>query len=432
MLSIPGNRHGYCDGISRRDFLRIGVMGIGGLTLADLLRLEAQAGTAATGRSVINIYLSGGPTHMDTFDLKPNAPREFRGELTPIATKVSGIDICELFPRLASCTDQCVIVRSVAGMNNEHNPSQSNSGWPVRSLDNLGGRPGIGPVMSKVFGPAQQTPDGAAPTAVDLTGWTRPGFLGQVHSAYRPDGNGRQNLTLNRIDEDRFLARQDLLGGLDRMRRDVDASGMMDAMDSFSQRAVGIITSGRVAQALDIRDEPPENLERYGAQRDRNNQNFILARRLIEADVRNVALSVGGWDTHNDNFRAMRIKLPQLDTALSALIEDLNNSGRLQDTIILMSGEFGRTPRINGRSGRDHWPQAASFFIAGGGLRTGQVVGATNRLGERPQDRPVHLQQVFATVYHQLGIDVETTQLIDPNGRPQYLLEHREVIHELV
>ena len=431
MFSILGNRHGYCDGVSRRDFLRVGALGIGGLSLADLLRLEAQAGTDATGRSVVNIYLGGGPTHMDTFDLKPDAPSEFRGEFTPIATKVSGVDICELFPRLASHGDQCVIVRGV-GMNNEHRANQSDSGWSFRDLENFGGRPGLGAVMSKVFGPAQQTPEGTAPTAMDLTGWTKPGFLGQVHSAYRPDGTGRQNLTLNRIDETRFINRQDLLGGLDRMRREVDANGMMDAMDSFAQRAAGMITSGRVARALDISDEPEETLERYGAKRDRNNQNFVLARRLIEAGVRNVALSIGGWDTHNKNFDAMRNKLPPLDLALSALIEDLNNSGRLQDTIILMSGEFGRTPRVNARAGRDHWPRAGFFFMAGGGLKTGQVIGSTNRLGEQAQDRPVHLQEIFATVYHQLGIDARETQLIDPNGRPQYLLDHRDVIHELV
>ena len=145
-----------------------------------------------------------------------------------------------------------------------------------------------------------------------------------------------------------------------------------------------------------------------------------------------MALSIGGWDTHNQNFNAMRNKLPPLDMALSALMEDLNNSGRLQDTIILMSGEFGRTPRVNGRAGRDHWPQAGFFFMAGGGLNTGQVIGATNRLGERAQGQPVHLQQIFATVYHQLGIDTQTTQLIDPNGRPHYLLDHRDVIQELV
>lgn len=433
MLSFLGNCGQYCDGVTRRDFLRIGGAGFAGLTLTQLLQAESLAGSQATGRSVINIYLSGGPTHLDTFDLKPNAPKEFRGEFTPIATKTQGMDICELMPNLASVGDKYAIVRSVSGVNNEHAPTQSDSGWQQRNMQAQGGRPGLGPVMSKIFGPANITEAGIAPTAMDLNGWTRPGFLGQTHSAYRPDGTGRQNLTLDsRFGEERFHDRQSLLVGLDRMRRQVDASGMMEAMDSFSARAANLITSGKVAQALDLKQESPETVDRYGARKGGDNQNFLLARRLIEAGVRNVAFSIGGWDTHGNNFKAMHSKLPALDVALSALISDLDDRGRLNDTLILMSGEFGRTPRINSGAGRDHWPQASFFFLAGGGLKTGQVIGSTNRLGERPEDRPVHLQEVFATIYHQLGIDVQTTTLTDPNGRPQYLVDHRQLIHELV
>ena len=432
MLSLLGQARGFCDGVSRRDFLRVGALGMGGLTLADLLRLEAQAGSSATGRSIINIYLPGGPTHMDTFDLKPEAPKEFRGEFSPIATKVSGMEICELMPLLASQADRFVIVRSIDDMKNEHDSSQSNSGWSERDLKNLGGRPGVGPVMSKLLGPVQSSEHGTAPTAIDLSGWTSPGFLGQVHAAYRPDGVGRQNLALNKVTNERFADRQQLLADLDRIRTEIDDQGMMDAIDSFAERAVDIITSGEVARALDTKEESQETIARYGIKQDKNNERFLLARRLIEAGVRNVALSWGGWDTHGQNFNTMRKQLPALDRALSALIEDLTNSGRLEDTLIIMSGEFGRTPRINGGAGRDHWPQAGFVFLAGGGLKCGQIIGATNRLGERPSERPVHLQQVFATVYHQLGIDVETALLTDPNGRPQYLLEHRQVISELV
>ncbi|MCA9087818.1 MAG: DUF1501 domain-containing protein [Planctomycetaceae bacterium] len=433
MFTAYGDSHGFCDGYSRRDFLRIGALGIAGLTLPQLLRAEAMAGARATGRSIINIYLAGGPTHLDTFDLKPAAPKEFRGEFTPIATKATGMDICELMPRLASCGDKFALVRSITDMRNEHSSCQSDSGWSERDMKSQGGRPGLGPVMSRVFGPAQTTPEGTAPTAMDLTGWTRPGFLGQVHAAYRPDGTGRQNLTLDRrMNESRFSDRQNLLTGLDRMRRQVDGSGMMEAMDSFTSRAVGMITSGRVAAALNIEEESVETIDRYGGKRSGEARNFLTARRLVEAGVRNVSLSIGGWDTHGNNFKSMRTKLPVLDQALSALIEDLHDRGRLDDTLIMMSGEFGRTPRINGNAGRDHWSQAAFFFLAGGGLRTGQVIGSTNRLGERPEERPVHLQEVFATVYHQLGIDVETMVLTDPNGRPQYLGEHRRVIQELI
>lgn len=300
-------------------------------------------------------------------------------------------------------------------------------------MKDQGGRPGLGPVMSKLIGPAVMTNSGAAPTAMDLTGWTRPGFLGQTHSAYRPDNTGRANLRLNkRIQETRFADRSQLLSEFDRFRRQADATGMMDAMDSFSERAFGLISSGQVADALDLKTESDETIARYGAKKDRNNQNFLLARRLIETGVRNVAFSIGGWDTHGKNFDAMRKRLPPLDVGLSALISDLHDRGRLDDTIIMMSGEFGRTPRINRNAGRDHWPSAGFFFLAGGGFRTGQIVGATNRLGERPEERPVRLHEVFATIYHQLGIDVEQTTLQDPNGRPQYLVNHRQPIHELV
>jgi hypothetical protein len=432
MLTFVGQRRAFCDGGSRRDFLRIGALGFGGLTLADLLRAEAAAGAKATGKSVINIYLSGGPTHLDTFDLKPKAPKEIRGEFLPISTKATGMEICELMPRLASHGDKIAIVRSLTGVKDEHNPTQSDSGWSMNDLKNQGGRPGLGSVMSKVFGPASTTPDGTAPTAMDLTGWTKPGFLGQVHSAYRPDGASRNLRLGDKMTEARFTERQELLGSLDGLRREADRTGAMEAMDSFSQRAVNIITSGRIAKALDLKNESPETIDRYGAKKQKDNERFILARRLVEAGVRNVSFSWGGWDTHSQNFQSMRKQLPPLDVALSALIDDLSSSGRLDDTIIMMSGEFGRTPRINGGAGRDHWSQAGFFFLAGGGFKTGQVIGATNRNGERPADRPVHLQQVFATVYHQLGIDPNAVQLNDNNGRPQYLVDQRQLISELI
>lgn len=433
MLNWSGARHSYCDSVNRRDFFSIGATGIAGLTLPNLLRAEAEAGIKATGKSIINICLSGGPTHLDTFDLKPKAPKEFRGEFSPIATKASGVDICELFPNLASHGDKIALVRSIVDLRNEHSTTQSDSGWSTRDMKEQGGRPGVGAVMSKLFGPAVTTADGTAPMAMDLTGWTRPGFLGQTHSAYRPDGTGKANLKLNsRIQDERFEARSQLLGQFDRYRRQADASGMMDAMDSFSQRAFGLITSGKVAKALDLTQETDETIARYNAKKDRDAKNFLMAKRLIETGVRNVAFSIGGWDTHRGNFTSMRKKLPAMDVALSAMIDDLHQTGQLEDTIIMMSGEFGRTPRINKSAGRDHWPSAGFFFLCGGGLKTGQVIGATNRLGERPEDRPVHLQEVFATVYRKLGIDCQQPLLQDNNGRPQFLVDHRNVIEELV
>lgn len=438
MLSFLGGSQRYCDGLSRRGFLKVGALGVGGITLASLLRAEAIAGEKATGKSLINIYLGGGPTHMDTFDLKPQAPKEFRGEFRPIATNAPGVEICELMPHLATVADKYTIIRSITGMNDEHNPKQSESGWRERDLRSIGGRPGVASVMSKVWGPAQNTPHGTAPTSVDLTGWTEPGFLGQVHAAYRPDGEGRSNLQLNRsVTINRLDDRKTLLSSLDRMRREADASGMMNALDSFSDRAVGIVTSGELAKALDLKYEDPKNVDRYGINDSNNrrrgeNQRFLISRRLIEAGVRCVSFSWGGWDTHGQNFQTMRDQLPPLSLALTALIEDLDVRGLLDDTIIMMSGEFGRTPRINSGAGRDHWSRAAFFFLAGGGFRHGQAIGSTNRLGEIPQDRPVHLQHVFHTLYHQLGIDADTVTLMDPNGRPQYLVDNRELIEEMV
>ena len=433
MLTFLGNATRYCDGVSRRNFLKVGALATGGLTLADVMRAEAQgAPSSHAPKSIINIYLGGGPTHMDTFDLKPDAPAEFRGEFRPIATNVPGMEICELMPKLAQLADKYTIIRSVSGVRDEHSPRQSDSGWSENDLRSIGGRPGLGPVMSKVFGSTH----GTAPTAVALSGFTNHGFLPQIYRDYRPDGEGRANLKLqDSMNADRLSDRKSLLSGLDRIRRDMDTSGSMVALDSFTERAMTVITSGTLANALSAEQEDPRLVDRYGMRLDGSygqNRNFLLARRLIEAGVRVVSLSWGGWDTHGQNFQSMRQQLPALDVGLSALFEDLQARGLLKDTMVMMSGEFGRTPRINGGAGRDHWAPASFFFLGGGGLRTGQVIGSTNRLGERPQDRPVHLQQIFSTVYKNLGIDVEHTTLADPNGRPQYLAEQRELIKELV
>jgi hypothetical protein len=433
MLTFFGSKQRFCDGFSRRNFLKVGALASGGLTLADLFRLEAQAGASSRPlKSIINIYLPGGPPHMDMFDLKPEAPAEFRGEFRPIATNVPGIEICELMPNLARLADKYAIIRSVTGLRDEHSPRQSDSGWSENDLRSIGGHPGIGPVMSRVYG----TVNGTAPTSVALSGFTEHGFLPQVYRDFRPDGEGRNNLRLNNnMSAQRLTDRKSLLDGLDRIRRDRDQKGAMTALDSFNERAMTVITSGTMAEALDSRKEDPRVVDRYSFERQGSyggNRNFLLARRLVEAGVRVVSLSWGGWDTHGQNFQSMRQQLPALDVGLSAMIEDLDARGLLADTMIMMSGEFGRTPRINGGAGRDHWAPASFFFLGGGGLRTGQVIGSTNRLGERPHDRPVHLQQIFATVYQNLGIDVESTTLADPNGRPQYLLDHREAIKELI
>ena len=230
MFTILGRPQRFCDGLSRRGFLKVGALGVGGLTLANLLRAEALAGSVGdrpSRKSIINIYLPGGPSHQDMFDLKPQAPLEFRGEFHPIATTVPGMEICQHFPKLAERGEKFAVVRSITDVREEHSQNQSDSGWSDSSLRTIGGRPGIGAVLSKVHGPS----NGNAPTFVSLTGFGEPGFLGSIHGPYRPDGPGRENLRLQRsITVDRLNDRKKLLEGLDALRRDVDAKGMMDAM----------------------------------------------------------------------------------------------------------------------------------------------------------------------------------------------------------
>jgi hypothetical protein len=412
----------YCDGLSRRNFLKVGALGVGGMTLAELLRAEAAAGTGSSRKAVINIHLAGGPSHQDTFDLKPEAAREFRGEFNPIRTNVPGVDICEHFPMLARSADKFAIIRSLTGSVADHSDYPTQTGFARQSLQSIGGRPSIGSVVSKLFGSG-----GGAPPFVSYNG-SYYGYLGAVHQPYRPKG-GELRLNGN-LSPARLRSRTELLGGLDRLRRDVDNTGQMAALDSYAQQAVDIVTSGRVADALDLNQEDPKLRERYGKN---DGKMFLTARRLVEAGVRVVTLSWGSWDTHSNNFVHLRNQLPRLDRSLSALIEDLYARGLDKDVSVVMWGEFGRTPRVNNNNGgRDHWYEVAMCVLAGGAMRTGQAIGKSNKNAEVAVERPVHLQEVFATLYHNLGIDVKTTTITDPTGRPQYLVDRREPIHELL
>ena len=423
MLTIDlGRKSRYCDGISRRSMLKIGTLGIAGLTLPNLLRAESAAGVGSTNKAIINIHLGGGPSHQDMFDLKPDAPREFRGEFNPIKTNVPGIEICEHMPLLAQIADKYAIIRSLVGMFDDHSNFHTQTGFGRNDLRNVGGRPSIGSVVSRLLGPTGS----GSPCYIAYNDGPE-GFLGPVYKPYRPQGGDLR--LVGGMDESRLSTRTNLLTSLDRIRRNVDASGKMEALDSFTQRAVGVVTSGKVADALDLNKEDAKVRERYGND---DGRMFLTARRLIEAGVRVVTFDWGGWDTHGDNFNQLRRQLPKLDQAMSALLKDLGDSGLDKDVTVMMWGEFGRTPRVNGGAGRDHWSRVAMGFMAGGGMRTGQAIGSTTAYAEEAKDRPVHLQEVFATLYHNLGIDVERTQLIDPAGRPQYLLELRKPIAELV
>jgi hypothetical protein len=409
-------------GHSRRNFLKVGALGVGGLTLADLLRAEAAAGTRSSNKALINIHLSGGPSHQDTFDLKPDAPSEYRGEFHPISTNVPGLDICEHFPMLAQSADKFSLIRSLTGSIADHSDYPTQTGFPRSSLQSTGGRPSIGSVVSKLQGDLSN----GAPPFVGYNG-SYVGYLGAVHQPYRPQGG---ELRLNgSVTAERLRSRTDLLGSLDRLRRDMDHTGHMLALDAYSQQAVEMVTSGRVADALDLSKEDPRLRERYG----NDGKMFLTARRLIEAGVRVVNFNWGSWDTHSNNFGHLQTQLPKLDRAMHSLLEDLNIRGLDDDVTVVMWGEFGRTPRVNSnKGGRDHWYEVAMCFLAGGGMKMGQAIGKSSRNAERAVERPVYLLEVMATLYHNLGIDVKSTTITDPAGRPQYLVDHREPIHELI
>ncbi len=423
MLSIMSNsRNGRIGSASsRRRFLQVGALGVGGFTLADLLRAEAAQGTSSH-KAVINIHLAGGPSHIDTFDLKPDAAREFRGEFNPVTTNVPGIDICEHFPRLAQSADKYAIIRSLTGSISDHSDYPTQTGFARSNLQSSGGRPSVGSVVSKLQGSAGT----GAPPFVGYNG-SYVGYLGSVYQPYRPKGG---ELRLNaKVTADRLRSRTELLQGIDNLCRDVDQSGQMTALDAYTQQAVDVVTSGRVADALDLDKEDPRLRERYG----NDGKMFLTARRMIEAGVRAVNFNWGSWDTHSNNFGHLKGQLPKLDIAMSALLEDLHTRGMDKDVTVVMWGEFARTPRVNNnKGGRDHWLEVAMCFVAGGGMKMGQVIGESNRNAERVVDRPVHLQEVFATIYHNLGIDVKNTTITDPAGRPQYLVDHREPIRELL
>jgi len=451
MLSILGRRApSCCDGHARRQFLRIGGLGLGGLSLPEVI--AAEAGNAASParpghKAVIMIYLSGGPSHQDMYDLKMDAPAEIRGSFTPIATNVPGIRICEHLPRLAGMMDRFAIIRSLHGCPDQHASDLCMSGYPIGPRGRQDGRPSLGAAVSRLAGPVDQ----AVPPFVGLSIKSRhdpysnpglPGFLGAAHAPFQPDGAAMSDLRLEGITLDRLRDRRALLASFDAFRRRIDTEAVYRGVDSLARKAFDVLTSSRLVEAFDLDREEPALRDRYG----RGSADpafgedagphwldqFLLARRLVEAGVRCVTLSFGSWDRHHSNFARLPDQLARFDQGITALVEDLHRRGLDRDVSVVAWGEFGRTPRINKDGGRDHWPQVSCCLLAGGGMRTGQVIGSTNRLGEVPQDRPIHYQEVFATLYHRLGIDVGTVTIPDHAGRPQYLLDHREPIHELV
>jgi hypothetical protein len=443
MLTILGPkppRSGYCDGVSRRNFLKIGALGLGGFALPDLLRAESAAGLRSAGRphkAVIMIFLPGGPSHQDMFDLRMDAPAEIRGEFKPIATNVPGIQICEHLPRIARLADRYTIIRSMVGAEDRHDAITCHTGRHPRNAP-PGGWPAMGSVLGKVHGsgdPAVPAFVGLAPKMGHVP-WSdngAAGFLGTAHAPFEINkGGGKDDMILQGITLDRLADRRSLLGALDGFRRDVDNSGMVAGLDAYTQQAFGILTSSKLVQALDLKDEDPAVVERYGKGDPRNRddggpklmEHFLIARRLVEAGARCVTLAFSRWDHHGDNFGALRQDLPLLDQGLSALLEDLHQRGLERDVSVVVWGEFGRTPTINKDGGRDHWPRVSCALLAGGGMRHGQVIGSTDRLGGEAASRPVLFGEVHATLYHSLGIDVNKVTLPDLTGRPQFLVDN--------
>ncbi len=426
MFTLLGARQRFCDGINRRSFLQIGAFGAG-LTLADMLRLRGTAGDASSSRkSAIMIYLPGGPSHMDMYDLKPEAPVEYRGEFKPIKTNVPGVDICEHMPRQARMWDKFAVIRSLVG-GNEHSDSQTHTGYH-ESVNRTAHHPSLGAVVSKLRGGRSSD----IPPFVSLRGMssgTEPGFLGVAHRPFTPDGPGLQNLRLpGGVDATRVEDRKALLSRFDNVRRELDGTGTMKGMDTFQARAFDMVASGVVRKALDLSREEPRTRDRY-----KGVEQFLTARRLVEAGVGCVTLSYGGWDTHSQNFITLKRQLPLLDVGLANLIQDLHDRGMDKDVVTVMWGEFGRTPKVGDSTpdGRGHWPPAMSALIAGGGLKMGQAIGTTNGRGEVPKDRPYRVPQVLSTIYRTLGIDAS---LAFPNGagRPMYVLDDREPVAELL
>jgi hypothetical protein len=462
MLTIWGNKtQKLCDGIGRREFLRVGALG-GALSLADLFRLQAASDPSKRPsrpkKSVIMVYLLGGPSQLDTYDMKPDAPAEYRGEFQPIRTRVSGIDICELFPRQAAMMDKLTIIRSLsATAPNGHSDAEVMTG---RSQDESprGQHPCMGSVISRVRGmsshgvpPYVTMRKMSFPTATPLPTmlfYLQPGFLGRAHSPLSLSGSVENlgqgpavaDLQLPPgVDRNRLTQRRDLLAGFDEMRRDLDASGIASSLDAFQGQAFEIVTSSALRDALDVNKEPLHVRERYGPSANGyhgQGSQMLLARRLVEAGVGFVEVALGYWDTHGPanvlGFPKMREQLcPTLDQSLSALIEDLHQRGLDKDVVVIVWGEFGRSPRVNKDAGRDHWLPAMSAVIAGGGLKMGQVIGSTDARGENPKDRPYKISNVLATIYQAIGIDPAMT-FRDGSGRPRYLLDEREPVQELL
>ena len=458
MFRIDGGHTGrYCDGVSRRSFLQVGVAGMASVPLAGVTRAVRGGNPESLPKkdtSVILLWLDGGAGHMDTWDMKPEAPEEYRGIWRPIRTNVRGIEISELFPLQAKVADKFAIVRSLHHGEGDHfsGAHQILTGRPGASgKDQSGKFPGINCIAARLCGPRKAGMPAQVALPHAMTVGLRPGYfganyIGRQYDPFEPGGDPNadkynvENLALAPgMSVERLEDRRKLRAHLDKIRRDADVSGVMDTMDRFEQDAFELVTGPAARRAFDIGSEDPRLRELYG--RNDWGQNTLLARRLVEAGATFVTVVMAGWDHHWDLQEGMERYLPKLDRVIHALLTDLSQRGLLEKVLVLVCGEFGRTPRMNdggnggaprsmGTPGRDHWGNAMSCLLAGGGVKGGQTVGSTDRLGERPRDRPLTPQDLHQTIYHVLGVDPKT-HFLDHSGRPTPAVDGGEPIREL-
>ncbi|WP_439624952.1 DUF1501 domain-containing protein [Gemmata sp.] len=426
---------------SRRSFLRVGALGLGGLTLPGLLAARARAGQSPTSneKSVILIWQAGGPSHIDMYDLKPNAPAEIRGEFKPISTNVPGIQIGELLPLQAKMFDKLSVVRSAYHTNAGHGMGsqwmQTGYHATIEVNDNI--YPSTGSVVAKLKG----ANDPGLPAYVNLprkVPFGSAAYLGASYNPFTPDATPNdagfqvRNLRLpGRVSAERLENRKKLVADIDTLRRDVDAKGDISGLDTFYRDAMEMVTNTKAQQAFDVNKEAAKLRDKYG--RNDLGQSCLLARRLVEAGVTFVSIQAGGgWDTHANNFTELKKKLlPQFDAGVSALVEDLCDRGLQDDVLVMAMGEFGRTPKINKDAGRDHWPGAMSVLYAGGGLKMGQAIGTTDSTAAYPTSKAYTPGCVLSTMYHVLGIDHRHV-FYDDGKRPMPVLAEGDPIRELV
>jgi uncharacterized protein (DUF1501 family) len=437
MLDFTSDR-GYrdCEGTTRREFLKIGTLGAGSLTLSGLLAARAQA--AAAGKqvkdtSVVWLWLAGGPTHIETFDPKMDAPSEYRSVTGEVPTRMPGVTIGATFPKLAEVAHKMALARSFAHTNSGHRGGTHfvTTGYDNRMVDNGGlpTRPSMGSIVARVRGPNH--PLTGMPTYVRAGGATRegidgPAFLGAAYAPFDPAGQALKNMTLA-VSENRLDDRRTLLASLDRMKSEVDRSGMMDGMNRFEQQAFNLVLGG-APEAFNLKRENPATVARYGKGL---GEQLLRARRLCQKGCGFVTLSYGGWDMHQQIATNMKKRSPELDRAVATFLEDVDLQGLSDNILLVITGEFGRTPKVNRNAGRDHWAPLSTLALAGGGLRMGQVVGQSAPKGDMPKTKPIRPQDLMATIFHVLGIDPRV-QFVNQAGRPVYMIEDGQPIADLV